>query len=207
MGSVITNLIMRLIDWIRKNYKNPKLWVGGVLLVAVVFWLVPYIDSNFYYYDRMEKRVSILQQLTELDQDKISSNAILQQEYEDILSDIQVQEERMVTSIVTNMTNSINNVFKVKPKDGKVWLKFLSGAALSMIITLCIPFMNTFSRKKEKIYALIMMLVIACILGGVGAMCPTIIHPKVNYWGMPIIQLVGLIVLVMKSSKTDENKE
>lgn len=207
MGDLVANLIITLTGWVKKNYKKPRLWIIVVLLVILVYWLIPYIDSNFFYYDRMEKRVSILQQLTELDQEKISANAILQNEYEDILNDIQVQEERMVNSIITNISNSINNFFKVKPQEGKVWKKFLSGAALSLLIAFFVPFMNTFSSTRDKIFGLILVLVIALVLGGIGVIIPTIIDPKINYWGMPVIQLVGLIMLLIKSSKIDDKKE
>ena len=137
MGDLFASLIVTFLDWIKKNYKKPRLWITVVLLVVVVFWLIPYIDSNFFYYDRMEKRILILQQLTELDQEKIDSNTILRNEYEDILNDIQVQEERMVSSIITNISNTINKFFNVTPQEGNVWFKFLSGAALSMVIAFC----------------------------------------------------------------------
>lgn len=206
MGDLFASLIMTLLDWIKRNYKKPRLWITVVLVAVVVFWLIPYIDSNFFYYDRMEKRISILQQLTELDQDKVASNKILQNEYEDILSDIQVQEERMVSSIIANMSNTINAFFNVKPQEGNVAIKFLSGAGLSLIIAFFIPFMNTFKNTKQKISGLILVLIIALMLGGIGAIFPTIIHPNVNYWGMPIGQLMGLVLLVIKFGKIDDKK-
>ena len=52
---ILAQLIMPLINWIKENYKKPKLWIIAVILIVFVFWLIPYIDSNFFYYDRMEK--------------------------------------------------------------------------------------------------------------------------------------------------------
>lgn len=206
MGDV-ANLIITFINWVKKNYKKPSLWITAVLFVILVFWLIPYIDSNFFYYDRMEKRVSILQQLTELDQQKISSNAVLQNEYEDILNDIEVQEERMVSSIITNISNSINAVFKVKPQESSEWLKFLSGAALCLLLAFLMLFMKTFSSRKEKITSIVMFIIFALILGTISANIPTILHPNVNYGGMPIVQLIGLIILVLKFGKTEDEKK
>ena len=206
MGDLFAGLIRTFLEWIKRNYKKPKVWIIIALFTVFLFWLIPYIDSYFFYYDRMEKRISILQQFTELDQEKIDVNIILQKEYNDILNDIQVQEERMVSSIITNISNAINNIFNVKPQEGKVWIKFGAGAATAMIIALCIPFMNTFSSRKEKIAGWIMVVIIVLILGGINVIIPTIIHPNVNYWGMPIAQLVGLIVLAIKSSKTTTKK-
>lgn len=203
----LANLLITLINWVKQNYKKPKLWITLVVVVVLVYWLIPYIDSNFFYYDRMEKRISILQQLTELDQGKISTNTILKNEYQDILNDIQIQEERMVSSIITNISNSINRFFEVKPQEGKIWLKFMSGAAVSLIIAVFIPGMNTFSSKKQKIAGFILVLVIAVILGEIGVMLPIIIDPKVNYFGIPILQLIGLITLIVKSNKTEKKKE
>lgn len=204
---ILAQLIMPLINWIKENYKKPKLWIIAVILIVFVFWLIPYIDSNFFYYDRMEKRVSILQQLTELDQQKISSNAVLQNEYEDILNDIEVQEERMVSSIITNISNSIIDVLKVEPQESSVLLKFLSGAALCLILAFLMFFMNTFPSRKEKISSIVMFIFLAFILGIIGANIPTFIHPNVNYWGMPFIQLIGLIILAVKFGKTDDEKK
>lgn len=191
MGDLFADLIRTLLEWIKRNYKKPKIWIIIALFIVFVFWLIPYIDSCFFYYDRMEKRISILQQFTELDQEKIDVNIILQKEYNDILNDIQVQEERMVSSKITNISNAINNIFNVKPQEGKVWRKFGAGAAKAIIIALCIPFMNTFSSRKDKIAGWIMVMIIVLILGVINVIIPTIIHPNVNYWGMPIAQLVG----------------
>ena len=207
MGDLFAGLIRTILDWIKRNYKKPKMWVIIALFIVLVFWLIPYIDSYFFYYDRMEKRISILQQLTELDQEKMGANIILQKEYDDILKDIQLQEERMVSSIIENISNAINNIFNVKPQEGNVWIKFFAGASIAIIIAVCIPFMNTFSSRKEKIVGWIMVVIIACILGGINVIIPTIIHPYVNYWGMPIAQVIGLVVLATKSRKTDNKKE
>lgn len=198
---------MSIINWIKRNYKKPRLWITIALFVALIIWLIPYIDSNFFYYGRMEKRISILKQLTELDMEKIRTNIILQDEYEDILNDIQVQDGRMFTSIITNISNIINDIFKVRPQESSKWIKFLSGAAWSFVVAFLIVFMDTFKSIKDKITSIILLISIGVFLGIISAKIPTIIHPNVNYWGVPIVQIVGFVFIMIKSSKTNDKKE
>lgn len=206
MGEV-ANLIMAIANWIKRNYKKPKLWIIILLFVFLMVCLIPYIDSNFYYYGRMEKRITILKELTELDLEKIDSNTILQEEYKDILNDIQEQDGRMVSSIITKISNAINDTFKVKPQESSMWIKFLSGAMLCLLLAFMSLFMNTFKSKKEKIICIIMLIIFGVIFGVIGANIPTIIHPNINYWGMPIVQIVLFVLIIMKFSKTDNKKE
>lgn len=79
--------------------------------------------------------------------------------------------------------------------------KFLSGAALAWIIALCVPFMKTFKDKKSKVLAFLLIMVFGGICGGVGFIIPTIFNPWINYIGYPILQLVVLIALAIKSKE------
>ena len=79
--------------------------------------------------------------------------------------------------------------------------KFLSGGALAWIITLCVPFMNTFKDKKTKVITFFSLALIGGILGGVAYIIPTIFNPWVNYIACPVLQLIILITLAMKSKQ------
>lgn len=203
MSEGMAHLILALINWIKANYKKPKLWITVVLLILLVYWLVPYIDSNFFYYERMEKRISILQELSELDQEKISSNIILQNEYEDILNDIQGQDDRTVNSIVSNFTNGINEIFDVDPQESNAIIKFFMGALWFILITVLIPFMKTFKNKRDKYMGFFIFLFLSIVVGMIFANVPTILNPYVNYIGMPAIQLLIVIMLALKYSKKE----
>lgn len=66
MGKVIEKTVETLLDIFEKNYKRPKLWITLGAFVCVIIFLIPYIDSNFFYYSRMEKRIDILERLISL---------------------------------------------------------------------------------------------------------------------------------------------
>lgn len=59
-----------IVSWIQKNLKNPKLYAVLAVLIIVIAIVFPYIDANFFFYNRIEKRVSILQSLSEIDMEK-----------------------------------------------------------------------------------------------------------------------------------------
>ncbi len=82
-----------IVSWIQKNLKNPKLYVGLVALVFIVALVFPYIDANFFFHNRIERRIDILQSLTQIDLEKISESPVLQEEYNAILSDLKNQSE------------------------------------------------------------------------------------------------------------------
>lgn len=177
-----------IVSWIQKNFKNPKLYVALAVFILVIAIIFPYIDANFFYYSRIEKRVSILQNLSEIDIEKVYQYPALRREYDDILSEIQKQRELSVFGVISSEKTE-NNI---------PLFKFLSGGALAWLITLCVPFMNTFEDKKAKILAFLLLTLFGGILGGIGYIIPIIFNPWVNYIGYPILQLIILIALIAK---------
>jgi len=176
-----------IITWIQKNLKNPKLYVALTVFITIVVLVFPYIDANFFFYSRIEKRVSILQSLSEIDAERVSQSPALQEEYNAILSDIEKQREWSISGIISS-----------EQSQGNVPLfKFLSGGILAWIVTLCIPFANTFD-KKSKVAAFLLLALFGGLLGGIGYIIPTIFNPWVNYIGYPFLQLVALIALTIK---------
>ena len=59
-------------SWIQRNFKNPKLYAIFAAVIVVIALIFPYVDANFFYYSRVEKRIDILQSLSEIDMDKVS---------------------------------------------------------------------------------------------------------------------------------------
>ena len=59
-----------IVSWIQRNLKNPKLYAVLAVLLIIVAIAFPYIDANFLSYNRIEKRVSILQSLSAIDMEK-----------------------------------------------------------------------------------------------------------------------------------------
>ena len=188
-------------DSVARNYKKPKLWFGILGILVFIILIFPYIDSNTFYYTRMEKRISILEHLTQLDETAINSNPVYRQEYESILQEIQLQRERSVNSIATQLFDTVNSSWTTGKNQGNKILKFISGAIWFLIVTICVPFMNTFKKRSDKLVAFIVMIILSTIVGCIFMAIPIIYRAWINYFVIPIAQLVIVIVLVGKKDK------
>lgn len=201
MSNTVGKLIEELLEVFKKNYKRPRLWICLGLIIFCFVLLFPYIDSNFLYFSRMEKRISILERVMELDQEKINSNPAYQNEYQSILKEMEQQSERTINSVMNRMSNYINNLMETGKEQGNRWIKFFTGAIWFIIVTVCIPFMNTFKKRSDKVLAFVLMLIISFLAGWIFSIIPIIVTPMFNYIGIPIMQIILLIVIVNKSKK------
>lgn len=197
----VARILELIVDFLKRNYKKPKLWFGILGILVFIILIFPYIDSNTFYYTRMEKRISILEHLTQLDETAINSNPVYRQEYESILQEIQLQRERSVNSIATQLFDTVNSSWTTGKNQGNKILKFISGAIWFLIVTICVPFMNTFKKRSDKLVAFIVMIILSTIVGCIFMAIPIIYRAWINYFVIPIAQLVIVIVLVVKKDK------
>ena len=197
----VARILELIVDFLKRNYKKPKLWFGILGILVFIILIFPYIDSNTFYYTRMEKRISILEHLTQLDETAINSNPVHRQEYESILQEIQLQRERSVNSIATQLFDTVNSSWTTGKNQGNKILKFISGAIWFLIVTICVPFMNTFKKRSDKLVAFIVMIILSTIVGCIFMAIPIIYRAWINYFVIPIAQLVIVIVLVGKKDK------
>lgn len=197
----VARILELIVDFLKRNYKKPKLWFGILGILVFIILIFPYIDSNTFYYTRMEKRISILEHLTQLDETTINSNPVYRQEYESILQEIQLQRERSVNSIATQLFDTVNSSWTTGKNQGNKILKFISGAIWFLIVTICVPFMNTFKKRSDKLVAFIVMIILSTIVGCIFMAIPIIYRAWINYFVIPIAQLVIVIVLVGKKDK------
>lgn len=197
----VARILELIVDFLKRNYKKPKLWFGILGILVFIILIFPYIDSNTFYYTRMEKRISILEHLTQLDETAINSNPVYRQEYESILQEIQLQRERSVNSMATQLFDTVNSSWTTGKDQGNKILKFISGAIWFLIVTICVPFMNTFKKRSDKLVAFIVMIILSTIVGCIFMAIPIIYRSWINYFVIPIAQLVIVIVLVGKKDK------
>ena len=197
----VARILELIVDFLKRNYKKPKLWFGILGILVFIILIFPYIDSNTFYYNIMEKRISILEHLTQLDETAINSNPVYRQEYESILQEIQLQRERSVNSIATQLFDTVNSSWTTGKNQGNKILKFISGAIWFLIVTICVPFMNTFKKRSDKLVAFIVMIILSTIVGCIFMAIPIIYRAWINYFVIPIAQLVIVIVLVGKKDK------
>lgn len=201
MGEALGKVVEALVDVFKRNYKRPKLWLSVAIFIFVIILLIPYIDSNFFYFTRMEKRIEILEKVMSLDRNMINSNQAYIDEYQSILQEIEQQRDRSLNSLMNKFIYNVNYLFGMGKGEGNRIIKFLTGALWCIIVTICVPFMNTFKKRSEKVLVFIMLVVISAIVGGIFSIIPIIISPIVNYVGIPLLQLVIVIIIAIKSNK------
>lgn len=182
-------MLEKIFDIIKNNLKNPKLYIGILSALLIFLVLFPYIDANFFYYQRINDRIDILQKISQLDTESISNNDILSAEYNSILSEIEKQADGSLGSVFIKETDKTTNL-----------LKFLSGASIFWFLAIACLFMRTFRNKGEKFLGFIFCLIGGIILGFIAKAIPTIINPTFNYVGFPII-IVVVIALLSTSGK------
>lgn len=206
MGNAIGKIIDELLMLCKRNYNRPRLWICLGLIFFCFVLLFPYIDSNFLYFSRIEKRINVLENVMELDQEKINSNQAYQKEYQSILEEIEEQSERTINSVINRTSNYIHSFIRMGKNQGNSWIKFFTGAIWALIITVCIPFMNTFKKRSDRVLAFVLMLVISLAIGWFCSIIPIIVTPMINYIGIPILQIV-LVIAVVNKGKKNENIE
>lgn len=201
MGDAIGKIIEELVELFKRNYKRPRLWLFIVIILFIVVLIIPYIDSNFFYFSRMEKRINVLEKVMALDEEKINSNQAYIDEYQRILQEMEQQGERSINSLMNKFIIQINYITSMGNGEGNRVIKFLSGAFWLLLITACVPFMNTFKRRSDKLLAFVLLLIMSGIIGWIFSMVPVIIFPMVNYIGVPLLQIIAVIIIMVKSNK------
>lgn len=203
MEKFLGNILNETLGLFKRNYKRPKLWIIIIGFCLIFVLLIPYIDANFFYYNRMEKRIAILDQVMKLDPNALKGNDVFNREYQSILNEISQNEERSINSVMNKMISLFAGMSRENNMAENRLLKFFTGALWFIILTICIPFMNTFKKKNDKIVAFFAVATLAFIIGLICMNIPIIITPIVNYISIPLLQLTVIIVLAMKSSKKE----
>ena len=197
----VARILELIVDFLKRNYKKPKLWFGILGILVFIILIFPYIDSNTFYYTRMEKRISILEHLTQLDETAINSNPVYREEYESILQEIAMQRDRSVNSLVTGLVDEVNSSLAAGKNQGNRVIKFISGAIWFLIVTICVPFMNTFKKRSDKLVAFVVMIILSTVVGCIFMAIPIIYKPWINYYVIPIAQLILAVALTTKKDK------
>ena len=179
---------------ILKNIKRPALWLIVIIFISITAMVLPYIDHQFFFYDRTVKRVELLEQITSLDVENINKDKRLAKEYDLIIKDVQRQGE-------SNLLGFDTGTIFIKTTKPIQILKFISGSSLFLILALCIPFMNTFKKKSDKFAAFFMVLIFGCFTGWISYIIPTFYTPLINYLSIPVLIISLLVIALIKSNK------
>ena len=184
----------KLFETLLANLKNPKLYIGLLIILIVFVFLFPYIDANFFYHKRIANRVEVLSTISSLDMNEIEQNDILKEEYTSILEEIGKQKDDSFSSIFYQTSDPNIQLFK-----------FISGGLLFWILAISCIFMSTFESNKIKFLGIVLCTAIGFLSGSFARALPIVIKPIVNYVGFPLILLIIIGILATSSTKSEKN--
>ena len=179
------------------NMNKRKLGVIVIIVFVSILILFPFIDTNFFYANRIKNRIDILEKITQLDIDKISQNQNLMKEYDSIVKEINESD-----------SNYINKVLNNKKNDHTIG-KFISGGALWWLLGFIVLFFyNIFNKEDNKkgknwgtrIGGFILCAIIGGLIGLICSIVPTIFNIWINYIIIPILVLILMILLLYKTT-------
>lgn len=87
----------------------------------------------------------------ELDEEKVNSNPAYIQEYNNILTEIEQQNDTTVNLLINKISDLSNEILSMNIDEGNRYIKFLAGAIWFIILKICIHFMKTFNKKVKKL--------------------------------------------------------
>lgn len=188
--------LLELLVGVVTGKKSGIFWTVLIILLIVVVIIYPYIDANFLYYDRIEKRIDNLQKLVELTGEPLFENEDLNKEYLSILNEMEAAREKAL-SHATSRGDSLHNRR----------VKFFAGASLWYIVAFAV----LFSRKKAEKWSFkkilnnfcsaILCLGIGSGIGWVFTLIPTLGIVEVNAVFTIIIEIVILWLLIEQPKK------
>ena len=189
----------KILDWLQKIITGPKgrlFWVFVIAAIVIGAIVFPYIDANYLYYNRIEKRIDNLKALMELSGETIEESEALRAEYQSILQEIEIAREKALS----NATNAKNTV-----RDRMI--KFFEGAGLFYFVAVVVLFAKKktekWSGKKilNNIASMFVCVVIGSILGLLFALVPTLGYAEVNAIAVIIVEVIVLWLLIAKPQK------
>ena len=182
------------------NMNKRKLGVIVIIVFVSILILFPFIDTNFFYANRIKSRIDILQKITELDMDKINQDKNLTKEYESIVKEINESDSNYINKVLNNNKN-----------DHTIG-SFISGGILWWLLGIIVLFFyNAFNKEDNKkgknwgtrIAGFILCAIIGGLIGLICSIIPTIFNIWVNYIIIPILVLVLMILLLYKTSSNN----
>ena len=199
LGGVSMDLKSTIINKILYMNKR-KLGIIVIVVFVSVLILFPFIDTNFFYSNRIKNRIEILQKITELDMDKINQNENLMKEYNSIVKEITESDNNYINKVLNNNEND-NTIGK-----------FISGGILWWLLGIVVLFFyNKFNKENSikgknlglRIGGFILCIIIGGLLGFICSIIPTIFNIWVNYIIIPILVLILMILLLYQTTSNN----
>lgn len=188
----IANLVASLF----KDLKLPFRWlaVGSVILFIILGVLgFEYLTGHFYY-QSLEKKISLLKELQLIANEGIDKNPELYPIYQSAAEELARCEVRNLAFLLPLSVSLGAPVVLGKAVSGAlIWL-------LILIVGVTSEVKKAGKLTGSTIGLAAVLIIFAVIFAWVGTIIPTVYAPWVNYIGFPLIQL-GLLFLFSRKQK------
>ena len=197
MGEKIFDLLKSLAT----GNKSKKFWGALIVIFIIVLIVFPYLDANFFYYNRIEKRIDNLTSIVELNDYKIHKNKGLLLEYESIIREINDANQKSLNTFNNNMDNEFD-----------FWAKAISGGLLFAIVGIIGLFKKNNTKMtfsvffKNNFLIFIVCSLFAVILSFIFSKIPTLGNVWVHVIAAPIVELIIIYLFTKSNNKKDEVK-
>jgi len=178
--------------------KGRIVWAIVIILFLLAVIVYPYIDANFLYYDRLEKRIDNLQKLISISGNTIENNDALKAEFQGILNEIEDAREKTLINVTTENDSAEDQS-----------TKFLGGSILFFVVGFFMIFQHQKGQKftfkqfiTVNIPASILCAVFGIIMGYIFTLFPTLWSTWINFFLAPVLELFVLWLFFGTSKKT-----
>ncbi|MFW6016749.1 MAG: hypothetical protein ACOCRK_09955 [bacterium] len=188
------NILDKLVS-IFLEFKPGKLIIILLLLTLIFIIVFPIIKHNLLYVWKMEKRINMLKEISEINMETISKDKRLNEEYDKILNDL---------NSFSNESDSITDLLFVKTESThlKKW-KFITGGIIFWLMLFTIPFAD-YEDMKERLSAFVIILILGGIFGFIGLKIPTFYNEYINYIVYPLMQIIFFAWLAVGITKNQK---
>lgn len=188
-----------ILNWLEKIITGPKsrfFWAFAIIALVAGVIVFPYIDANFLYYDRIEKRINNLQAMVELAGGSLEENESLKAEYKSILEEMETAREKALS----NTTNKVDTL-----RDRRT--KYLAGASLWCVLAVVLLFSKdkkekwSFKKLFNNFLSAIVCILIGSGIGWIFTLIPTLGTPWISAVIGIFLEVIVLWLLIEQPKK------
>lgn len=192
----------KVLEWLHRIITGPQsriFWAIVIIAIIIAVVVYPYVDANYLYYSRIEKRIDNLQDLVELSGSSIEESEELNAEYQSILDELGVAREKNLSS-ATFREDTIE----------ELRIKFFTGAGLFYFVALIVLVSKqktekwTFKRIATNFCSMALCLGIGTLIGWIFTMIPTLGTVEINGLLAIVVEIFVVYLIFTKPSKKSQ---
>ena len=169
-------------------------WIISLIVIGgLLFFVFESFFSSSYYYDRIDRKIQIIEKVQTISKGDSAIALRTNEELLEVLSELDKPKTKIIDLSDVNIT--ITQAFT----EGLI--KFLSA--------LFVPLIIMFNSRKDPDYGDVVIGAMAFIVvfGAIAIFIPTIKSIWINFFMVPVFQIIGLAIISFFSQKKENNSE